>query len=285
MGVKFDIDCLRNFIAIANAGALSRAAEHIGRTQAALSQQIQRLEMIVQQPLLVRSGRGIALTVYGDRLLEHAQKIVRIHDEAASDLLGVSLSGKVRFGCPDDYARVFLPRLLQGFGRLHPQVLIEVVCAPTRKLLEQLKDQVLEIALVSLPDSPQRDQFLRRERFVWVGTKGGDAYNRDPLQLALSDPDNLDHQVAVASLERIGRKFRIAYASASAAGLMAVVRSGQAVAVLTHTAVPPDLHALPSSSGLPKLPSVGITVRTSRRNSSKLVSHFESHVRSILPTL
>jgi DNA-binding transcriptional LysR family regulator len=285
MAVKLDIDCLRNFIAIANAGALSRAAEHVGRTQAALSQQVLRLETIIRQPLLVRSGRGVALTVYGDRLLDHAQKIVRTHDEAASELLGVSLSGKIRFGCPDDYARVFLPHLLQSFGRLHPQVLVEVVCAPTYKLLEELKDQALEIALVSLPDSPQREQFLRRERFVWVGTKGGDAYNRDPLQLALSDPENLDHQAAISSLDRMGRKYRIAYASASAAGLMAVVRSGQAVAVLTRTAVPSDLQVLPHTSGLPKLPSVGITVKTSRRNSSKLVSHFESHIRSVLPTL
>lgn len=285
MSVHLDIDLLRNFAAIADSGVMSRAAEQVGRTQAALSQQIKRLEMTVQQTLLIRTGRGVTLTIYGERLLAHAQKILRTHDEAVAELMGESLSGNLRFGCPDDYAQVFLPPLLQSFARQHPQVLIEVVCGPTPRLLERLKDHVLDIAIVSLPDSPQRDQFLRREPFVWVGSKGGDAVNLDPLQLALSDPDTLDHQAATTTLDRAGRKYRIAYASGSVAGLSAVVRSGQAIAVLTRTAVPPDLQVLPPSSGLPTLPSVGIIVKTGHRQASRLLDRFEAHVRSVLPTL
>jgi DNA-binding transcriptional LysR family regulator len=285
MSVHLDIDLLRNFAAIADSGVMSRAAEQVGRTQAALSQQIKRLEMTVQQTLLIRTGRGVTLTLHGERLLAHAQKILRTHDEAVAELMGESLSGNLRFGCPDDYAQVFLPPLLQSFARQHPQVLIEVVCGPTPRLLERLKDHVLDIAIVSLPDNPQRDQFLRREPFVWVGSKGGDAVNLDPLQLALSDPDTLDHQAATSTLDRAGRKYRIAYASGSVAGLSAVVRSGQAIAVLTRTAVPPDLQVLPSSSGLPVLPSVGITVKMGRRQSSRLLDRFEMHVRAVLPIL
>lgn len=285
MSVHLDIDLLRNFAAIADSGVMSRAAEQVGRTQAALSQQIKRLEMTVQQTLLIRTGRGVTLTMHGERLLAHAQKILRTHDEAVAEMMGESLSGNLRFGCPDDYAQVFLPPLLQSFARQHPQVLVEVVCGPTPRLLERLKDHVLDIAIVSLPDNPQRDQFLRREPFVWVGSKGGDAVNLDPLQLALSDPDTLDHQAATSSLDRAGRKYRIAYASGSVAGLSAVVRSGQAIAVLTRTAVPPDLQVLPPSSGLPALPSVGITVKKGQRQASRLLDRFEAHVRSVLPTL
>jgi DNA-binding transcriptional LysR family regulator len=285
VSVRLDIDLLRNFVAIADATVMSRAAKQVGRTQAALSQQIKKLEQTIQQPLMIRTGRGIALTIHGDRLLAHAQKILRIHDEAVAELMGVTLSGRVRFGCPDDYARIFLPGLLQSFARQHPQVFIEVVCAPTPRLQERMKDQALDIAIVSLPDSPERDQFLRLEPFVWVGSKGSDAFNLDPLQLALSDPDALDHVAATSSLERAGRKYRIAYASGSVAGLTAVVRSGQAITVLTQTGVPPDLQILPPSSGLPPLPSVGITVQTARRNPSRLLSRFEAHVRSVLPSL
>lgn len=283
--VQFDIDLLRNFAAIAEAGGMSRAAEQVGRTQAALSQQIKKLETALQQTLMTRTGRGVTLTVDGERLLAHAQKILRTHDEAVAELLGESLSGSLRFGCPDDYARVFLPRLLQRFTRQHPQAMIEVICAPTPRLLERLEAHALDMAIISLPDSRERDQFLRREPFVWVGAKGGEAHKLDPLQLALSDLDTLDHQAATSSLERVGRNYRIAYASGSVAGLTAVVRSGQAIAVLTKTAVPRDLQILQPSSGLPKLPSVGITVRTARRYMSRLISGFEAHVRSVLPTL
>lgn len=284
MSTRLNIDLLRNFVAIAEVRVLSRAAGRVGRTQAALSQQVKRLEAEVQQTLMIRSGRGITLTAQGERLLLHAQKILRAHDEAVGELLGVTLSGDLRVGCPDDYAHAFLPSLLRGYSDLHPQVLVEVICAPTPRLLEKIKGQMLDIAIVSEPDSPQRDQFLRREQFVWVGMKGSDAYDRDPVQLALSDPDTLDYQAATSRLERIGRNYRIAYASGSISGLIAVVRSGQAIAVLTQSAVPPDLQILPPSSGLPKLPSIGITVKTGRR-SSQLLRSFESHVRSRLPTL
>ena len=285
MKVQLSIESLRSFVAISESGVMSRAAERVGRTQAALSQQIKKLETVIQQPLMVRSSRGVTLTSHGERLLVHAQKILRAHDEAVSELLGVRLLGNVRFGCPDDYARVFLPPLLQSFGHQHPQVLVEVVCAPTPRLLEKLDAHQLDIAIISLPDSPNRSQFLRREPFVWVGAKGGEAHKSNPLQLALSDLDTLDHQAATQSLERAGRPYRIAYASGSMTGLTAVVRSGQAITVLTRTAVPPDLQILPRSSGLPKLPSVGISIRTGPRNSSTLLSHFEAHVRAVLPAL
>jgi DNA-binding transcriptional LysR family regulator len=282
---KLDIDLLRNFVAVAHTGVMSRAADQVGRTQGALSQQLKRLESAIQQPLMMRTGRGLSLTVHGERFLVHAQRILYAHDETVAEMLGTALSGDLRFGCPDDYARVFLPLLLRSFAQQHPKVVIEVVCAPTPRLLERLKDHVLDAAIIALPDSPQRDQFLRRERFVWIGAKGGDAFERDPLQLAVSSPDCLDHQAATSSLERAGRSYRIAYASESAAGLIAVVRSGLAITLLTPTAVPPDLQVLPPSTGLPKLPMVGITLKMSSRSKSELLSHFETHVRSVLPNL
>jgi DNA-binding transcriptional LysR family regulator len=282
---QFSIEFLRSFVAIAEAGVLSRAAERVGRTQAALSQQIKKLETAIQQPLLVRGSRGISLTSQGERLLAHAQRILRAHDEAVTERTGERLLGNLRFGCPDDYARVFLPPLLQGFARQHPQVQVEVVCAPTPRLLEKLDGRRLDIAIISLPDSTQRGQFLRREPFVWVGARNGEAHRFDPLQLALSDPDTLVHLAATQTLKRAGRPYRIAYASGSIAGLTAVVRSGQAITVLTRTAVPPDLQILPRSSGLPKLPFVGISVKTGPRSASPLLDRFEAHVRAVLPIL
>jgi DNA-binding transcriptional LysR family regulator len=282
---QFGIECLRSFAAIAESGVMSRAAERVGRTQAALSQQMKKLETTIQQPLMIRTSRGVKLTSQGERLLAHAQKILRAHDEAVGELLGVRLLGNVRFGCPDDYARVFLPPLLQGFAHQHPQVLVEVVCAPTPRLLEKLGAGMLDIAIISLPESTPKGQILRREPFVWVGARGGDAHKSNPLQLALSDPDTLDHQAATQSLEKAGRRYRIAYASGSMTGLAAVVRSGQAITVLTRTAVPPDLQELPRSAGLPRLPSVGITVRSAPRSSSAVLGHFEAHIRKVLPTL
>jgi DNA-binding transcriptional LysR family regulator len=101
----------------------------------------------------------------------------------------------------------------------------------------------------------------------------------------LTDPDTLDHRAARRTLDAIGRAYRVAYASASLAGLTAVVRSGQAIAVLTRTAVPEDLRILTAESGLPTLPGVGIGLTIDSKQPSTHVSAFAQHVRQALPTI
>ncbi|WP_321947597.1 LysR family transcriptional regulator [Paraburkholderia sp. J10-1] len=282
-----EIDLLRSFAVIAEVRSLSRAAERVGRTQSALSQQIKRLEEIVDQPLFQRTGRGVALTSPGERLLVHAQRILRLHDEAMADLCGTGLSGSIRFGCPDDYAAVFLPSLLRQFSSQHPHALVEVVCVPTPRLLEQLDKRAVDLAMVSLPlnAGDTDDEIIRREQLVWIGSPELDAAHFDPLPLALSDPDTLDHIAACEALERAGRAYRVAYASSSLAGLTALVRSGQAFAVMTQTAVPPDLAILNGDPALPPLPAVGITIKFGRKRPSLLTAAFAEHIRLTLPML
>lgn len=102
---------------------------------------------------------------------------------------------------------------------------------------------------------------------------------------ALADPDTLDHRAARQSLDAIGRRYLVAYASPSLTGLTAVVRSGQAVAVLTRPAVTADLRILSDESGLPPLPNVGIGVTIGARRPSALVNAFARHVRERLPEI
>lgn len=283
--MRLDIDLLRSFATVAETGVLGRAAQRLGRTQAAVSMQMKRLEDQVDRPLLNRNGRGVTLTIDGERLLIHARNILRSHDEAAAELVGDQLRGNLRFGCPDDYAAVLLAPILRTFARRYPEVFIEVTCAPTPRLREKLKLQLLDIALVSLPNTATPDRILRREPLVWVARKDVDVRQLDPLPLALSDRDTLDFKAATQLLNEAGRAHRIAYASGSVAGLLAVVRSGLAVTVLTKTAVPRDLTMLRPGSGLPKLPGVFIAVETEKRATSSLLKTFEQHVSSLLPNL
>ncbi len=285
MGRLLEIDLLRSFVVIAEVRSLSRAAARVGRTQSALSQQMRRLEESVDQPLFQRTGRGVLLTHPGERLLVHAQRILRQHDEAMADLCGTGLSGSIRFGCPDDYAQVWLPSLLRQFSSQHPQAIVEVVCGPTPRLLEQLDKRAVDLAMISLPDDGSTDDVIRREQLVWIGYPGLDVAQFDPLPLALSDPDTLDHIAACDTLNRAGRDYRVAYASSSLAGLIALVRSGQAFAVMTQTAVPADLAILAGDRGLPPLPAVGITLRFDRKRPSHLTAAFAEHIRAVLPVL
>ena len=283
MSQSLDIDLLRSFVAIAETGVLGQAATRVGRTQSALSMQMQRLEGIVEQPLLYRTGRGVTLTATGERLLVRAGELLRKHDETLAELRGKQLSGVLRFSCPDDYAVVFLPYLLQGFASLHPQVQLEVVCAPTPRLHELLARHAIDLALVSVAGDAVGSDVIRHEPLVWVAQRGGAVASLDPLPLALGAPDALDHLLPRRALEAAGRAYRLAYASSSLSGLVAMARSGQAVVVLTRTAVPDDLQILASAEGLPDLPSVGVTLAFDRDEPTALTAAFAAHVRKFLP--
>lgn len=289
MSTSLDIDLLRSFAAVAQGGTLGVAAARVGRTQSALSMQMQRLEANCGQTLLHRTGRGVRLTHQGERLLVHARRILNQHDEALADLAGTGLAGALAVGCPDDYAAAFLPHLLGGFARLHPLAQVEVVCASTPRLRERLATRALDLALVSAPwgDAPEPGMLpaLRREPLVWVASPGMDPRRWDPLPLALSDPDVLDHLAAREGLEAQGRRYRVAYASGSLTGLTAMVRAGSAVAVLTRCAVPPDLQVLTPEAGLPELPMLSIGIAFAGGHAAPLAAAFAGLVRDVLPAL
>jgi DNA-binding transcriptional LysR family regulator len=278
-----DLALLRNFVVVARAGSISVASSQIGRTQSALSMQMQRLEEMIGQPLLHRSGSGVRLTTAGEKLLAHAEALLARHDEILADMRGTGLTGSVSFGCPEDYSIAFLPDLLRGFCADHPNVELRMVCAPTLELRPLLHRRQIEMALVSLSD-PASGDVIRREDFVWVANQAEpDILGQASLPLALSAPMTLDYRAACDAMEAAGRRYRVAFASSSLAGLIAIARSGHAISVLTRTAVPPDLHIV--TAGLPALPTIGIALEFADIRPSLAAEALGSHIRAVLPTL
>ena len=70
MIANLDIDLLKTFLAIADMGNFTRAAEEVHKTQSAVSMQMKRLEDIIGRPLFARDGRHSRFTADGDRLIE-----------------------------------------------------------------------------------------------------------------------------------------------------------------------------------------------------------------------
>src|SRR3712207_1182198 len=91
----FDLDLLRTFVAIADNGGFTRAAERVGCTQSTVSLQVKKLEEGLGRRLFEREpGRGLLLTPDGEILLTYARRILRLGDEARSRLIEPDLGGK-----------------------------------------------------------------------------------------------------------------------------------------------------------------------------------------------
>jgi DNA-binding transcriptional LysR family regulator len=278
-----DLALLRTLSIVARTGSISLASAQIGRTQSALSMQIQRLEDLVGQALLHRTGSGVRLTAAGEKFLAHAEPLLAMNDEILAEMSGSGLKGSVTLGCPEDYSIAFLPDLLKGFYELHPDVELQMVCAPTTELRPLLHRRQIDLALVSLAD-PDHIEAIRKESFVWVANHPQpEILQRGVLPLALSAPTTLDYRAACDAMKAVNRPYRVAFASSSLAGLIAIARSGHAISVLTETAVPPDLHAV--RSGLPTLPTIGIAVEFAEGRPSLTARALGDHVRSELGIL
>ncbi|CAM5231996.1 LysR family transcriptional regulator OS=Stutzerimonas stutzeri OX=316 GN=CXK95_12560 PE=3 SV=1 [Stutzerimonas stutzeri] len=130
-----DTELLRSFVAIADHGGFTRAAEAVHRTQSAISMQMKRLEEdVLQRPLFERSGRQVSLTAEGQVLLGYARRILKLHGEVMTTLREPHMVGAVRIGTPDDYVMRFLPGILAQFAQAYPLVQVELHCEPSYKL-------------------------------------------------------------------------------------------------------------------------------------------------------
>lgn len=120
------IDWLKCFVAVVDAGSLSGAAPDVHRSQSAISMQIKKLEAALGCQLLIRGPRQHQLTSHGQLLLGYARRMLNLHAEAQAAFHGEELTGRVRLGVPDDYAARYLTPALRRFAPHFGSLLISV---------------------------------------------------------------------------------------------------------------------------------------------------------------
>lgn len=249
-----DLDQLRTFVAIAEMGSFTAAADVVHKTQSAVSMQMRRLEERVGRPIFTRDGRQSRLTEDGRRLLEYARRLIRLNDETLSVFSDPGLAGTVRLGIPDDYADRLLPTVLAGFSRINPAIDVYVDCQRTFVIQQMIRDGELDLGIVSHGTANGvTPEAIRREQLYWVGARDHCTHEMDPLPLALGPDDCCWRGEAVRGLDRMGRRFRVAYTSSAALALSGAVLAGLAVSVLPESALRGNMRILGPREGFPEL--------------------------------
>jgi DNA-binding transcriptional LysR family regulator len=276
------LDWLRAFVSVVDAGSLTAAAPHVHRSQSALSMQLKKLEDAVGRAVLTRGPRHLELTPTGVELLGYARRMLELHTEARTALKGAALTGRVNLGVPDDYAAAYLTPVLRSFATRHAGVEITLVCEQSTLLIPKLARGELDVAVVTR-DKPNRGTLLFPEPLVWVGASAHEAWRRDPLPVAVYEPGSLARHGALAALAKSKRRYRIVYNSSSLVGHIAAVEGGLAVAVLTRCSMPPHLLLLNEKHGLPPLPTMEVALLRSR--ASKGAAAVDAMHEQVLRTL
>jgi DNA-binding transcriptional LysR family regulator len=280
-----DLDQVRTFVVICETGSFTKAADVVHKTQSAVSMQIRRLEERIGKPLFARDGRASKLTPDGERLLAYARRMVKLNDETLAAFDEAELSGRVRLGTPDDYADRFLPEILARFARSNPRVEVTVVCEPTPQLVELIRQNELDVAIITYVREKGPAEVIRREPLLWVTSQRHAVHDEPVLPLALGRPTCNWRRAALDALDDMRRPHRILYASWNANAVGAAVVAGLAVTVLPESAIRPGMRVLGEADGFPRLPVCEIGLLRSWHQASPVVDALAGHIVSSLDNL
>jgi DNA-binding transcriptional LysR family regulator len=279
----FDLELLRSFVCVVDAGGFTRAAQRVHRTQSTISQQIRKLEESAGQALLVRtrSGNQIVPTEAGERLLGYARQLLAISAEAHDVLCNPGTVSLVRLGIPEDFAARQLTEMLSGFARSHAGIRLDTVSGMSVDLHLHLDAGELDLALVKREPGSAPSLACWPEEVVWVA--GFDAGlggpgEASPVPLVLFPQGCIYRNRVIHALEAAGRRWRVAYGSHSLAGVQAAVSSGLGITILPKNAVLSDHRVLGEDDGFSTPPAAEMALITTAAGLSPAAAQLAAYL-------
>jgi DNA-binding transcriptional LysR family regulator len=246
----FDLELLRSFVSVVDAGGFTRAGERVHRTQSTVSQQIRRLEDHVGQPLLNRNGKDVTPTEAGERLLSYARRLLSLAEEARDVVAQPGNEGAVRLGIPEDFAAYRLAKLLGSFSRTRPGLRLDVRADQSTFLKRDLERGELDLALLKRDAGEKGGIASWPERVHWVTSRSHPRDIRLGSVPLIGFPAGCLYRArAIHALESAGRSWHMAYTSSSLAGIQAAVAAGMGLSILSEMSIQPDHRVLTAKDG------------------------------------
>jgi len=257
MGIRnFDVSLLRTFVAAAEDEHFGSAAEKVFKSQAAVSQQMQRLEDLLGCVLFVRVGRNKQLTDEGARMLKYAKRILNLNDEAFRAMSQTVFKHPLRLGTCADGIDTLLPEYLALCAETYPDLRIDIQIGRSRWLASALRRGDIDLVLDVAPHEGFRSMVLRDSPMVWIAGASFHYQQKHPLPLVLIEPPCVFRNEALAALDEAGRSWREAFQTTTLGGIRAALRAGLGITARTIEMLTPDLKVVDKELGLPALPSI-----------------------------
>ncbi len=255
-----NLDLLRSFLAIVEAGGFTGAARRLGVLQSTMSQRMIRLEAMVGRPLLERDTHRVALTPDGQALVGFARSIVEANGRLCGFFSSAGHRTRLRLGVSEDFTLSALAGVLARFSARHGTVDLQLTVGLSDVLYRGFDAGEQDVIFSKRRDGDTRGQMAWRERLVWVGRPGFVPDPAVPLPLVLYPPPSLIRKLAIDALEATSRPWRVACTSGSLLGLRAAAEAGLGVAPHSPKLVSPSLAILRAQAGLPALGEIEFVV-------------------------
>ncbi|MGO7171968.1 LysR family transcriptional regulator [Rhizobium leguminosarum] len=262
---RLEIDALRVLWSVRRHGGITRAAEALGLSQSAVSHKIKRLEVSLDCDLLSRKPGAPVFTAAGEDLLDYAERILGLHDEALLSLTKTPLAGRIALGLTEDTTCTDLARILGRFRRLHPDVAVRTKVRMSLVLRAMLEQGELDAAIVQIFAHEVRptDIVLFREQLYWVKHSDLALPSSGPIPFLSFDDECFYRQWALDIGQDDDTLLETVFECASAAGIVSAVTSALGVALLNGRHLRPAMDII--TNRLPTPPALAYVVRRARK--------------------
>lgn len=163
---------LRTYCKVCETMSFSKAAEELGYAQSTITMQIGQLEEELGVSLFDRNGKRFRLNAKGQELLDYANRLIALADEAKSSVSDSRTpKGLLRIGVIESLQAFFLPDLLYEYMTAFPQVQVQVISATTREIMEMLRQNKIDLMLTldePLFDPDWKCAWSRKEKIVFL---------------------------------------------------------------------------------------------------------------------
>lgn len=286
----FDLRLLHAFVAVTNAGNISRAAQRLCRSQSAVSEQIKKLEAACGVPLFKRARRGVAPTAAGERLLPHAREMLALSDAAYRDMHDARLTGELHLGITDYFRPAAIATLLRRIQSMHPALRLHISIRDSATIEADADQFDIGLSMTILEadargdaaSSGQAGIALRREALVWAGPAAFDTRPPAPLPLvALHQPCAL-RQSITRRLSAADIGYEVTHSASGVAGLQAAVLAGLGITCINQSALLDDMVDLGDALALPRMPDVEFRLTPARPGETQRVADVRHMLASVL---
>lgn len=273
-----DIGLVRAFVAVVETGSVTGAAALLNLTQAAVSQQLKRLEDLFGTALFERHHKRLSLKPSGERLMAHAQRLIALNDEVWGTMSAPAYEGEVRLGVPHDIVGPYLPPILKRFDKAWPRVRVSLECKTTPQLLELLRQGQVDLALTTEQRCRAGGETLLQDDLVWTGSRNGAAHLRDPLPLSLGDGTCEFRPSIVAAMRASGRDWRPVCEISNMEALFASIEADLAIGAFLRGTIPHYLQVV-EDDRLPSMPKFLINMYLPPARQTEIAVELARHIR------
>ena len=280
-----DIRLIRTFLAVAESGGMTSAANSLNLTQGAVSQKIKRLEALFGIELFERKQKKLRLTPEGERLMARAYRLISLNDDTWHLMTQPAFTGEIRLGVPLDIIRPMMPPILRRFSREHPKIQFTLVSDMTPTLLTALNNGEIDLTLTTESREGNEDQLLLSDKLVWVGAKNGEACYQTPLPVSLGSEPCAFRVPTLDALNKAEIDWLVVCGVGNLESILATVEADMAVAPYMSRLVPEQLTIIDSNVGLPPLPTYHINLHMPDSRGTNIAGELAKYIRNSFSAL